>query len=362
MNLPTIRTFTIVCLITAVAAIVGGEPALGSTHHAPVHARGATASTTISTLTVLGSAFTVSGSVSLSPNTAAVRKRARVVVALSDASHKRELQTVKLRSNRAYRVSWVTTLQGPLTIAVRATISGKPSGTWVTRTLTVIPTPTPGPTPTPTPTPVPPAPGPTPLIGTFRLAAGAAPNGQAPTGSYFEMLTAGGAPFGNISSPAPNKNYTPLTPGTEGGLRTDAYQQAPTPAFSAGVSGNALASKIIRPVSFYLINFSVQTSGADAQLGTPDPLPSIAAQNGKLSGQVTAWDAQWNGQSFNQGTPKPGGSVLPPTTPLGGTYDATTHKFTLDWKSLIVGGPFNGYIGVWHLAGTFVPAATATGP
>jgi hypothetical protein len=353
-----IRTTTIVSLITAVAAIVGGAPALGATHHAPVRAKVATASTTISTLTVLGSAFTVSGSVSLSPNTAAVRKRTRVVVALSDASHKRELQTVKLRSNRAYRVSWVTTLQGPLTIAVRATISGKPSGGWVTRTLTVIPTPT----PTPVPPPAPPAPAPTPLIGTFRLTAGAAPNGQAPTGSYFEMLTSSGAPFGNISSPAPNKNYTPLTPGTDGGLRTDAYQQAPNPAFSGGVSGGALANKIIQPVSFYLINFSIQTSAADAQLGIHDPLPSIAAQNGKLSGQVTAWDAQWNGQSFNQGTPKPGGSVLPPTTPLSGTYDPTTHKFTLDWKSLIVGGPFNGYTGVWHLAGTFVPASTATGP
>ena len=44
------------------------------------------------------------------------------------------------------------------------------------------------------------------------------------------------------------------------------------------------------------------------------------------------------------------------TTVLSGTYDATTGAFTLTWKSLIVGGPFNGFIGLWHLVGHFVPA------
>src|SRR4051794_36460481 len=52
----------------------------------------------------------------------------------------------------------------------------------------------------------------------------------------------------------------------------------------------------------------------------------------------------------------PDGTLPPPTTALAGTYDPSSRKFTLDWKSRIVGGPFNGFTGVWHLAGTFVSA------
>ena len=37
-----------------------------------------------------------------------------------------------------------------------------------------------------------------------------------------------------------------------------------------------------------------------------------------------------------------------------GTYDAKTGKFVLEWTSLIQGGPFNQFTGVWHLEGTFV--------
>jgi hypothetical protein len=174
-------------------------------------------------------------------------------------------------------------------------------------------------------------------------------------------LTAGGGPLANLSSPAPNKNYTPLTPGTAGGFTTTAYQPSPSPAFSGGTWGNALAREIIEPVPFYLIDFSVETSATDAQTGMPDPLPKIVDTAGTLSGQITAWVAQWNGQSFNQGTPKPNGTLPAPTTPVTGTYDAATHRFTLTWKSLIVGGPFNGFTGSWHLAGTYVPAASSSG-
>jgi len=169
------------------------------------------------------------------------------------------------------------------------------------------------------------------------------------------MLMPGGAALPNLSSSAPNKDYTPLAPGVEGGLQTGIYQPAPTPAFSVGASAIKMADRIIQPTSFYLVNFSVETLPTDAQTGGSDPAPSIVNNGGQLSGQVTAWVAQWNGQSFNQGTPKPDGTVPSPTTHLSGTYDATSQQYTLDWKSLIVGGPFNGFTGVWHLTGTFVP-------
>ena len=61
----------------------------------------------------------------------------------------------------------------------------------------------------------------------------------------------------------------------------------------------------------------------------------------------------WNGQQFNQGAPKPDGSSPGITVAPKGTYDPATGKYVLEWASQIVGGPFDGYTGVWHLEGTF---------
>jgi hypothetical protein len=334
-------------LSIAVLATAAGS-AFAASHKATRHARRATARAAIGSLNVSGATVTVKGKVRLSPDTAATRKLVRVVIILTDAADQREQHTVKLGSGLGYKASWTTTFTGTIKLTVRAKISGKPSGNVRIRKFTIAQQVT---------TPV----GGTPLVGTFKLTAGNDPAGGQPTGSYFEMLQSGGAPLGNLSSPGGNKDYTPFTPGTDGGLETFAYQGAPNPAFSGGSSGNALADRIIQPVPFYVINFSVETSSTDAQLGEHDPLPEIYVKNGQLDGQITAWDAQWNGQSFNQGTPKPDGSVPPPTTALTGTYDQSTKAFTLQWKSLIVGGPFNGFTGYWHLAGTFVPEPGTTG-
>jgi hypothetical protein len=38
---------------------------------------------------------------------------------------------------------------------------------------------------------------------------------------------------------------------------------------------------------------------------------------------------------------------------LSGTYNAKTGAYTIDWSSQIIGGPFDGFTGVWHLEGTF---------
>jgi hypothetical protein len=169
------------------------------------------------------------------------------------------------------------------------------------------------------------------------------------------------SPLPNNDSTALDKNYTLLRPGTDGGLRSDVYQPAPSPAFAGTVggqpTGDALANRIVAPQKFFAIDFSIVTGAVDAQTGQADPLPQILVQDGKLTGQTTAWNAQWNGLSFNQGSPKPDGTSPGHTQPVSGTYDATTRRFVLQWKSLIVGGPFDGYTGSWHLEGTFVPAA-----
>lgn len=299
----------------------------------------------ISKVETSGTKVTVSGRVTLPENTPSERRRTRVQLTLSNGGSAIGRRTVKISAKRAFKASWSTKLSGSLTLTVRVTIKGKDAGKAVKRTLVI--TTSPGTNPNPSQQ----------LIGTFDLQPGTAPVGDAPTGSYFQMLLPGGAVFGNLDSPAANKNYTTLTPGTDGGLSTVAYQPPPTPAFSGGTSGSALASAIVKPVSFEGVNFGIVTASTDPQLGEHDPLPSISAQGDTLTGQVTAWSAQWNGSSFNQGTPKPNGSVPSPTTTLTGTYDPATHAFTLEWESLIVGGSFNGFSGRWHLAGTFVPAS-----
>jgi hypothetical protein len=290
-------------------------------------------------------------SVTVSGTTIAVRGRtafadgrrhrgATVLLTLVRNAGSLEHRRVPVRNGR-FSASWRTSLRGRLTLVARLHLGRRGIGPAALRQVTVGT-----------------AGAATTLVGLFKLDPGSAPGTRPPSGSYFEMISPSGSPVSNLTSPAPDKTYTPFTPGTDGGLRTDVYQGPPSPAFAEGNSGSALASRIIQPVSFESVRFSIVTAPTDPQLGVHDPLPAIVAQDGKLSGQLSAWTAQWNGQSFNQGSPKPDGSYPPPTTPLYGTYNASTKQFRLAWKSRIVGGPFNGFTGVWHLAGTFVPTSS----
>jgi hypothetical protein len=210
------------------------------------------------------------------------------------------------------------------------------------------------------PAPAAPAATAAPLVGLFRFTPGAYSRGVA-TGSYIRLVLAGGTKekgpfFPNPSSTA--TTYTLLRPGSDGGLRTGTYQPAPSPAFSG--SGDALANRIIAPQRFALIQYSVQTSPKDPQTGADVPAPSISVSpDGKLSGQLQAFAAQWNKQHFNVGSPKPDGSFPGLTTPVTGTYDAATKAYTLEWTSQIVGGAFNNFSAVWHFEGTFEPGCAA---
>lgn len=300
---------------------------------------------------VSGHTITVTGTVVVSPDTAAARRRVRVVLELDGVDHAYERHIVSPTAKQTYSVHWNTLLIGHLRLSAHAAV-GQTASKVVLRRKLVVTTPR---TRTITIT-APASTTGTPMLGLFKLTAGSAPLYQSPSGTYVEMLNGSGAALPNISSPSANKDFTTFSPGVDGGLSTVAYEPAPKPAFANGSSGSALANDIVQPVGFEGVNFSIETSATDAQTGHANPIPQIYDDNGKLSGQVTAWDAQWNGQSFNQGTPKPDGTSPAPTTPVTGTYDASTGAFALSWRSEIVGGPFNGYSGVWHLAGTFVPA------
>jgi hypothetical protein len=197
-----------------------------------------------------------------------------------------------------------------------------------------------------------------PLIGTFKLTAGSCATAT-PTGSYFRMIYPGGSVangkfFTNPDSLCPDKSYTTVAPGAQGGFATGKYQANPVPAFSA--TGAALANSIIQPQAFTAIDFSIATNKTDPQSGKTVPPVSITNKGGTLSGQTQAWSAAWNKLYFNQGSPKPGGAAPGLTKALSGTYDASTRAFVVTWSSQVVGGPFNGFTGYWHLSGTFVPA------
>lgn len=320
------RTF--LALLSSLLVPLAGVPAAHGSPTPRVRLTGITAGGTI---------VRVTGRIERLPT--AQRARARVALSLTDAAGAVERFRAVPRAGGGFAARHRTALDGALTLRARLTLAGRRAGALVTQPAAVrIGAPT--------------ATTPTTLVGTFRLDPGIRQPDGVHTGTYFQMFSPNGPPLKNTSSSSTDKDVTTLPPGSDGGLQTFAFQQAPNPAFH---SGDSLAARIIRPQSFFNNKFGIVTDAIDPQTGATDPLPSIVNTAGRLSGQLTAWAAQWNGSSFNQGTPKPDGRYPGTTTPLTGTYDVITRHFVLTWKSLIVGGPFNLFTGAWHLEGTFVP-------
>jgi hypothetical protein len=202
------------------------------------------------------------------------------------------------------------------------------------------------------------------LVGAFTITAGSCSGGVA-SGTYLRMVLSGGnnasGPyFSNSDSSCGDNSYTPLSPGSAGGLVTGSYQPTPSPAFDA--SGNALANQITIPVSFEGVKFATSTNPTDPQTGLPVPAPSIIATGTSLSGNLQSFGVSWNKQVFNQGSPKPDGSSPANTTPVVGSYDPASGAYTLQWSSQVVGGPFNGFSAFWNLTGRFIPATASSAP
>src|SRR4051794_11207760 len=192
-----------------------------------------------------------------------------------------------------------------------------------------------------------------PLKGTLVLTAGKkTKSGKAKYGgTYFRMILPGAKDkyFENPDSRATDKTYTLLRPGSDRGMKLGAFQAPPNPAFDG--SGNARAHRIALPEKFAGIKFSISTAAKDAQSGAAVTAPKLYVTRGKVSGDLRAWTAEWNTTYFNQGAPKPNGTFPGFTRPVNGTYNTRTHAFEIAWYSSIVGGPFNGFTGYWHLQG-----------
>lgn len=200
-----------------------------------------------------------------------------------------------------------------------------------------------------------------PLEGTFSVVAGSCAEDGTRTGSFFRMVNPGGTleegPFvANGDSACADKTFSPLLPGSDGGLTTTSYQPQPDPAFAD--NGSGLAASITQPTPFFGVAFALATNPTDPQTSTEVSPPRIEADElGGLSGDLSSLGVAWNQQHFNQGSPKPDGSRPGATAGPVGTYDRTTGAYTLTWSTQIVGGPFNDFTGIWHFEGVFAPAA-----
>ncbi|MEW6477719.1 MAG: hypothetical protein AB1679_36200 [Actinomycetota bacterium] len=206
------------------------------------------------------------------------------------------------------------------------------------------------------------------LKGLFKLDPASCASGAA-KGSYFRMIQPGGGPNGpyveNNTSACGDKTYTDLAPGKDGGLSTMGYQPQPNPPFDSSNGGTN--DKITLPKEFFGTRFASATNPKDPQTEKEVPAPSITHDGkGKLSGDLRSFAAAWQGQHFNQGAPKPDGSMPGLTSGPTGTYDAAAKRFSIEWRSTIVGGPFNNFTGLWHFEGVFHPgvpkASVATAP
>ncbi len=172
------------------------------------------------------------------------------------------------------------------------------------------------------------------LVGLFAITAGDCTADVA--GSWFQMVMADGTVVPNADSLCTSDpSYSLLTPGAAGGLDTSVAQNAPDPAYDE--TGNGLAADIFAPVKFFSVDFAGAFDAAGAA-------PMISAADGVLSGDLSAFTAYYAGQAFSQG-----GTIT-------GTIDPETGAFVIEWSSLISGGSFDGFTGVWHLEGVFTPA------
>ena len=206
------------------------------------------------------------------------------------------------------------------------------------------------------------------LEGVFGVDPGMCGDFGPESGSWFRMIEPGGnsleGPFvTNFDSMCPDQGYSLLSPGTIG-FRTGKYQKHPRPAFDAATNG--LANEIVGPTRFYSVNFALSSeeiSPVTAKSLLPPKFMAINESSNEDSEDWTLMAAlqslfiSWNGEYFEQGAPHPEGFTGATTSPRGSINIKTGH-YNLNWKSQVSSGPFEGYVGEWHLEGVFIPGGS----
>jgi hypothetical protein len=146
--------------------------------------------------------------------------------------------------------------------------------------------------------------------------------------------------------------------GSAGGITLGAHQpftlnpDVPNPPSGTGYGSTPVEeSTAMKKFSFFGASTYIGTNPVSFQSGNVKATPSVTVDvTGNISADLSSWEVMWNGSVFEQG-PRPSGSAFIPAT---GTYDYDTGDYVIDWVSKIVGGPFNGVPGYWHLEGTIL--------
>jgi hypothetical protein len=201
------------------------------------------------------------------------------------------------------------------------------------------------------------------LVGTFEIQAGHCSSAHgAPSGSFMVIVdSAGSKTVPNPAGGCANKYYTLLTPGTQKGITTGAFQEDPTPTFDA--HNDSLADAIIKPVPFQGIRLGMATNPVDVQ-DAPSGAAVFAAPRATVQG--TKLHVDLRSLNITYGGP-PNATCLSSSgygcwnlgsKNAAGSYDPATHQYALEW---FVGETFtpSGDSMVIRLVGTFVPEKKA---
>jgi hypothetical protein len=198
------------------------------------------------------------------------------------------------------------------------------------------------------------------MAGTFRVDAGRCALANAtPTGSYLVVLNAGGGK--SVTNPGGgcvNPNYTPLTPGRDGGVVLGDFQPNAQPTFDE--QRNSLSDRIINPVAFGPYKLGMATDAHDEQNapgGTPAfPPPSAERQGRQLHADLRSITITYGG---------PAGTTCSTAFGVGcwnlgsrsavGTYDPATKHFAVEWQLGETFAPAGDSL-IVHLEGTFIPS------
>lgn len=199
------------------------------------------------------------------------------------------------------------------------------------------------------------------LIGTFSIAAGSCHGAGAPNGSWIQ-LSKGGSPIPNPDSVCAGGNYTPVSQGSVG-LQTGHFQQDPTPTFDA--SGNSVSGAIIRPTKFLGTDFGAATD-PDNEQSSPNGPAVFPAPYAVLTPGGTGFTANLSSINFTyNGTPngtcasgRGVGCYSVGSADVVGTYDQSSHAYTMAWSGQVVGGAFSGATARFHFAGRFTGSIT----
>jgi len=180
----------------------------------------------------------------------------------------------------------------------------------------------------------------------------------------------GGGSYFAMGADDPNGNAAMLKPSLDGagGIVLGSYQNfvlnPDIPGYDSdgpdgpsqpgsGYIGMVQPADILKSFSFFGSPTYVGTNPLSYQNGSANPAPTATvAEDGTLSVDMSSWEVFWNGTAFQQG---PRVSAEEGFIPAMGFYDSATGAYSLDWSSLIVGGPFANVVGYWHLEGQIRP-------